>query len=83
MVLHQVFEYQNIKVRFKKSHTNSIKIDLRKVILLESQSTMDLLCNPKLIGKIYKAKKKIHLQSNRVKMIITHKAQVAGYMPHV
>ena len=44
---------------------------------------MDLLCNPKLVGKIYKAKKNTPLQSNDSKMIITHKSQVAGYNPHV
>ena len=44
---------------------------------------MDLLCNPKLVGKIYKANKNIRLQSNGGKMLITHKAQVDSYKPHV
>ena len=68
---------------FKNSHAKSIKLDLRNSILMDSQSTMDLFCNPKLVGKIYNAKNNMHLQSNGVKMIITHKSQVASYNPHV
>ena len=44
---------------------------------------MDPLCNPKLVGKNYKTKKKMRLQSNGGKVIIAHKAQVAGYKPRV
>ena len=44
---------------------------------------MDLLCNPRLVGNICKAKKSMGLQSNGGKMIINNKAQVAGYKPHV
>ena len=68
---------------FKKSHVKSIKIYLRNVILLDSQFNMELFCNTKLVGNIYKANKKMHLQSNGVNMIITHKSQVTGYKPHV
>ena len=59
VLIHQVFEEQNRKVLFKKSHGNYIKIDLSNVILLERKSTMDLFCNPKLFGKIYNTKKQI------------------------
>ena len=68
---------------FKKSHAKSIKLDLRNVILLDSQSTMGLFCNFKLVVNIYKTKKNMRLQSKRVKMIITQKSQVAGYKPQV
>ena len=68
---------------FKKSHTKSIKIDLKNLILLDSQSTMDPFCNPKLVRKIYKSKKKMRLQSDGVTMLITHKTQIDGYKPHV
>ena len=83
VVLQQAFEERNRKLLFKKSHAKSIKIDLRNIILLDVQSNMDLLFNPKLVGNIYKAKKNMYLQSNGGKMIITNKAQVAGYKPHV
>ena len=68
---------------FKNSHVNFINIDIRNVILLDSQSTIDLIFNTKLVGNIYKAKKNMRLQSNRGKIIITHMAQVDGYKPNV
>ena len=58
VVLHQALEERDIKILFKKSHANPIKIDLNNFVLLDSQSTMDLLCNSKLVGNIYKAKKR-------------------------
>jgi hypothetical protein len=33
---------------FKQTHGTKIKLDLKKVILLDSQSTMDLICDPAL-----------------------------------
>ena len=83
VVLQQEFEERNRNLLFKKSHAKSIKLDLRNVILLDNQSTMDQFCNPKLVGNIYKANKKMCLQINGGKMLITHKAQVAGYNPCV
>ena len=43
---------------------------------------MDLFYNPKLVGKIYKAKKNMRLHSNGIKMLITHKSQLSSYKPH-
>ena len=40
-VLHQSFEEWNRKVMFKKSQVNSINFELRKIILLYSQSTIE------------------------------------------
>jgi hypothetical protein len=34
---------------FKQTHGTKIKLDLKKVILLDSQSTMDLICDPALV----------------------------------
>ena len=33
---------------------DSVKLDLREVILLDSQSTMDLMCNPALVKRTFK-----------------------------
>ena len=83
VVLQQAFEERNRRLTFNKSHYKSINIELRNVILLDSQSTMDQFCNPKLVGNIYKAKKKMSLQINGCTIVINHKAQVDGYNPHV
>ena len=58
VVLQQAFEERNRKVLFKKSHVKSINIELSNVILLDIQSTMDLFCNPNMVGNIYKAEKR-------------------------
>ena len=68
---------------YNKSHFKSINLDLRNGILLDSQNTIDLLCNTNLVENIYKANKKIRLHSNRFNIIITHKAQADGYKPRV
>ena len=78
VVLQQTFEEWNRKVLFKKSHAKYNKLDPRYLMLIDS-----LFCNPKLAGKIYKATKMMRLKSNQVKILITHKARVAGYKPHV
>ena len=44
---------------------------------------MDLFYNTNLVEKNYKANKNMRLQSNRLKILITHKAKVACYKPHV
>jgi hypothetical protein len=36
---------------FKQSHATKISLDLKQVILLDSQSTMDLFCNKALVDK--------------------------------
>ena len=46
---------------FKQAHGTKIKLDLRQVILLDSQSTMDLFCNPALINKSFRASSTMHL----------------------
>ena len=61
VLLKQASGERNIKLLLKKSHTKSIKLDIRNIILLNIQSTMDLLYNIKLVENIYKAKKKMRL----------------------
>ena len=40
------------KVLPEKKHSDSIDLNLRKVILLENQSTMDLLSNEDMVERI-------------------------------
>ena len=78
-VLHQAFETQIAQVLFKQNHKNKIELDLRHVILLDSQSTMDLFCNSKLVNSIYKSVKKMQLKNNGGTMTVSHKAKIKGY----
>jgi hypothetical protein len=40
---------------FKQTHGTKIKLDLKKVILLDSQSTMDLICDPALVELTFRS----------------------------
>jgi hypothetical protein len=44
-------EFEPTIVNLFKQAGSSVKIDLREVILLENQSTMDLFCNTALVSK--------------------------------
>jgi len=68
---------------FKQAHGGKFELDLREVILLDSQLTMDLICNPALVKKTFKSSHAMKLKSNGGTMTITHKAKVAGYHAHV
>jgi hypothetical protein len=62
-VLHQAFEKCNAKVLFKQNHGKKLELDLKNVTLLDSQSTMDLFCNPKLVNNTTKTSKNVRLKS--------------------
>jgi hypothetical protein len=64
-------------------HSTAIKLDLREVILLDSQSTMDLFCNRALVKKTFRSSKSMRLKSNRGTMVVSKKAEMAGYHTHV
>jgi hypothetical protein len=51
---------------------------LRDVILLDSQSTMDLFCIKTMVTPVYTSPEPCMLQSNAGKMFISHKAVVPG-----
>jgi uncharacterized protein YodC (DUF2158 family) len=76
------FEPQIAKL-FKQTHGTKIKLDLREIILLDSQSTMDLICNPALLKRTFKSGTNMRLKSNGGTMTVTHKAKMAGYHTHV
>jgi hypothetical protein len=58
-------------------------MDNREVILLDSQSTMNLFCNRALVKKTFRAGKSMRLKSNGGTMVVTKKAEMAGYHTHV
>jgi hypothetical protein len=79
MIFHQAFKKRNADVLFKQNHGKEITLDLRNVILLDSQSTMDLFCNPDLVSDVTKVSHKMRLQSNGGTMTVNHKAMIEGY----
>jgi hypothetical protein len=59
-----------------KQAGSSIKLDLKEVILLDSQSTMDLFCNSALVSNISKSRYSMQLKSNDGTMVDTRKAMM-------
>jgi hypothetical protein len=54
-------------------------LDLREVILLDRQSTMDLFCNSALVGKTIRPASIMRLKINGVTIVVTRKAYMVGY----
>jgi hypothetical protein len=57
----------------------SVKIDLWEVILLDSQSTIDLFCNAALVSKTCKSPTIMRLKINGGTVVVTRKATTPGY----
>jgi hypothetical protein len=68
---------------FKQSRSPQLNLDLREVILLDSQSIMDLICKKALVTNISKSNKSMRLQSNGGTMIVNYKATMKGYLNEV
>jgi hypothetical protein len=68
---------------FKQTYGTKIKLDLRKVILLDSQSTMDLICDPALAESTFKSSRSMRLKSNGRTMEVKKQAIMPGYHMHV
>jgi hypothetical protein len=66
-------------VKLFKQVGSSIKLDLREVILLDSQSTMDLFCNEALVIKTSKLNSIMRLKSNSGTVVVTRNATMPGY----
>jgi hypothetical protein len=76
------FEPQIAKL-FKQTHGTKIKLDLKKVILLDSQSTMDLICDPALVELTFKSSHSMQLKSNGGTMVVKKQAIMPGYPMHI
>jgi hypothetical protein len=66
------FEPQIAKL-FKQTHSTKIKLDLKKVILMDSQSTMDLICDPALVESTFKSSHSMRLKSKGGTMEVKNK----------
>ena len=55
------------------------QLDLKNVILLDNQSTLDLMCNKNMTSKIKKWDKKIIVQLNRGTLAIKYKVSIPEY----
>jgi hypothetical protein len=62
-----------------KQAGSSIKLDLKEVILLHIQSTMDLFYNAALVSKIRKSRSNMRLKSNGGTMVVNRTATMEGY----
>jgi hypothetical protein len=62
-----------------KQAGSSIKLDIKEIILLDSQSTMDIFCNAALVSKISKSRSSMRLNNNGGTMVVTQKAKMEGY----
>lgn len=82
IILKQDFERRNADILFKKSGSK-LNLDLRNIILLDNESTMDLFCNTKLVNDIRPSQKVISLQSNGGNMKIKMEASITGYHKQV
>jgi uncharacterized protein YodC (DUF2158 family) len=76
------FEPQIAKL-FKQTHSTKIKLDLKKAILLDSQSTMDLICDPALVELTFKSSHSMRLKSNGGTMEVKEQATMLGYHVHI
>jgi hypothetical protein len=66
-------------VKLFKQAGYSVKLDIREVILLDSQSNVDLFCNAALVSKPSKSKSSMRLKINGGTMVVNLKSPMPGY----
>jgi hypothetical protein len=84
--MYAALQFARVDKEFEPTITNIFKqagslvnIDLWEVILLDSQSTMDIFCNAALESKTCKSTAGMILKSNGGTMVVTRKATMPGY----
>ena len=69
--------YPSLHDRIVLAHTTKT-LDLRKVILIDSQTTHNVFCNDKYLENICRAKKVLHLRTHGGRMSISKEDDVKG-----
>ena len=80
---HAQFSFVQSSTAYIFKQDKSHGLDLRKVILLDSQSTVDLFCNADFVTNIRESPRSMRLQSNGGQMLMRQKATVQGYQSEV
>ena len=80
--MNQEFEPHIAKV-FNPAPDFSNKLDLREITPLESQYKMDLFCNQALVTETFKSSISMRFNINCGTMVVTHKANMAGYHKNI
>jgi hypothetical protein len=65
---------------FKQTHGTKIKLDLKKVILLDSQGTMGLICDPALVESTFKSSHSMRIKRNGGTMEVEKKQSCQDIM---
>jgi hypothetical protein len=68
---------------FKQTHSTKIKHDLKKVIRLDSQSKIDLICDLTLVELTFRSSHSMQLKSNCGTMEVKKQAIMPGYHMHI
>ena len=76
--MNREFEPHIAKLLNQAQYFNN-KLDLREIILLDSQSTMDLFFNLELVTETFKSSSSMRLKNSGGTMVVTHKAKMAGH----
>jgi hypothetical protein len=74
----QALQFEQVDKKFEQAGS-LIKLDLKELILCDSQSTIDIFCNETLVCKTSKSKSSIWLKINGGTMVVTRNATMSGY----
>lgn len=76
---HSHFQFSFVTEHVHHNIFTGKPIDMRNVILLDNESTMDLFCNKRFVTDIVKSKDSVKVTSNGGTLLVNHKASLPGY----